>query len=113
MGDSPYFISSVDLARLLSSGPAPRIIDVHKAPAFEAAQERIATAIWRSPEDVAIWWRDLPADEEIIVYCVHGHEVSQGVTEYLRRQGLSARYLQGGIEGFVESGGTTAPKQVL
>ncbi len=113
MGDSHYFITSEDLARLFAEGPAPRVIDVRKAPDFEAAQTVIVTAAWRDPAAIESWWRELPADVEIIVYCVHGHEVSQGATEFLRRKEIAARYLQGGFEGFVDSGGATVPKQGL
>jgi hypothetical protein len=34
------------------------------------------------------------------VYCVHGHEVSQGVARALRTQGRAARFLVGGIEAW-------------
>jgi hypothetical protein len=40
------------------------------------------------------------------VYCVHGHEVSQNAAKALRESGLSAQYLEGGIEdGWKASGG--------
>jgi hypothetical protein len=38
----------------------------------------------------------------VVVYCVHGHEVSQGVTSALRTAGVDAAYLEGGIAGWTE-----------
>jgi len=38
----------------------------------------------------------------VVVYCVHGHEVSQGVTRALRTAGVDAAYLEGGIAGWTE-----------
>lgn len=36
----------------------------------------------------------------VVVYCVHGHEVSQGVCATLRAIGVDAAYLEGGVEGW-------------
>src|SRR5205814_10684183 len=35
---------------------------------------------------------------EAVVYCVHGHEVSQNAARALAQSGIPARYLEGGIE---------------
>jgi rhodanese-related sulfurtransferase len=77
---------------LLSSQP-PLVIDVRKAPAFLAATDMMRGALRRDPAAVESWRRTLPAAAQVVVYCVHGHEVSQGVAK-----ALGARYLEGGIE---------------
>ncbi|MEX1074465.1 MAG: chromate resistance protein ChrB domain-containing protein [Burkholderiales bacterium] len=77
---------------LLSSQP-PLVIDVRKTPAFLAAPDMVRGALRRDPAAVESWRRTLPAAAQVVVYCVHGHEVSQGVA-----QSLGARYLEGGIE---------------
>lgn len=77
---------------LLSSQP-PLVIDVRKTPAYLAAPDMIRGALHRDPAALESWRRTLPAAAPVIVYCVHGHEVSQGVA-----QALGARYLEGGIE---------------
>ena len=41
----------------------------------------------------------------MVVYCVHGHEVSQGVAKALEEQGLLASYLEGGVEAWKAQGG--------
>ena len=46
----------------------------------------------------------LPTDRPVIVYCVHGHEVSRSVALQLRAAGLDARFLRDGIEGWQAAG---------
>jgi Fe-Mn family superoxide dismutase len=40
----------------------------------------------------------------VVVYCVHGHEVSRSTAMQLRAAGLRARFLRGGIEGWQAAG---------
>ncbi len=85
---------------------APLVIDVRKTPAFHAAPDMIAGALRRDPAAVTSWTKELPHASTVVVYCVHGHEVSQGVAKALRDAGISARYLEGGIEeGWRAAGG--------
>jgi rhodanese-related sulfurtransferase len=79
-------------ARLRGENP-PLVIDVRKAPAFLAAPDMIRGGLRRDPAAVESWRRALPSGADVVVYCVHGHEVSQGVAK-----ALGARYLEGGIE---------------
>jgi len=81
------------LRQALLSNQPPLVIDVRKCPAFLAAGDMIRGALRRDPEKVEDWRPTLPAGADIVVYCVHGHEVSQGVAK-----ALGARYLEGGIE---------------
>ena len=90
-------VSPHDLYRRLGIASAPIVIDVRRAPAFEAADSLIASAFHRNPDDVERWRRDLPSGRPVVAYCVHGHEVSQGVTAALRAAGVDAVYLAGGI----------------
>ena len=45
----------------------------------------------------------------MVVYCVHGHEVSQQAAQTLMAQGLDARMLAGGLAGWREQGGDVVP----
>ena len=90
-------ISPTDLYAWLGTAAAPLVIDVRRTPAFEAADSLIASAFHRNPDDVAHWSRQLPGGRPVVAYCVHGHEVSQGVTAALRAAGVDAVYLAGGI----------------
>ncbi|MEQ8507014.1 MAG: rhodanese-like domain-containing protein [Rhodospirillales bacterium] len=98
-------ISPKDLNSLIGTAACPIIIDVRKRPAFDAAKIMIATAAWRDYQRAVEWAADLPQDKDVVVYCVHGHEVSQGAAAVLQSKGLRVRYLAGGIEAFEEAGG--------
>jgi len=81
------------------------VIDVRRTPAFRNSNEMIAGALRRDPETVAEWAHALPSAEKVLVYCVHGHEVSQAVAQALRARGLAAMHLEGGLESWKARGG--------
>ncbi len=103
-------ISPNQLKSLIGTPEGPVIIDVRRRQAFETSELMIATAEWRHPEKTAQWAAGLPREAQVVVYCVHGHEVSQGAAEALRGLGVDARFLEGGIEAFIEAGGETVAK---
>jgi rhodanese-related sulfurtransferase len=96
-------MSSEKLSELQRGFPPPLIIDVRRR-AFKAAPHIIPGAIRREPGTLADWASALEIGRPVIVYCVHGHEVSQGAAAALRDRGFVASYLEGGIEGWVEEG---------
>jgi rhodanese-related sulfurtransferase len=81
------------------------ILDVRRRPAFVAEPSLIPGAVWREPEEVAIWAAALNRNRAVVVYCVHGHEVSKGVVTRLRILGFEAALLEGGIEAWKAAGG--------
>lgn len=91
---------------------AALVIDVRRAGVFEKAATMIPGAHWRDPAAVARWAAELPADRELIVYCVYGHEVGRTTALRLRAAGISARYLRGGIDGWQAAGRRLAVKVV-
>jgi rhodanese-related sulfurtransferase len=99
-------IKSTVLQSELAGARAPLVIDVRKTPAFSAASDMIAGALRRDPARVSSWATEFPPASAVVVYCVHGHEVSQGVARTLRDAGIEARYLADGIEeGWKQAGG--------
>jgi Fe-Mn family superoxide dismutase len=98
-------IASPELLERLARGEAPLILDVRRAPVFASAADLIEGASWRDPETVAAWAASLDGGRPVVVYCVHGHAISQGVAAELQRMGLDARYLEGGIEGWRQASG--------
>jgi len=80
------------------------ILDVRRRPVFEAATDQIPGSKWRDPAEASQWLHELDPSIPTIVYCVHGHEVSQNVALTLNEAGISARYIQGGIEAWREAG---------
>ena len=103
-------ISPTQLKQLVRTPECPVIVDVRRRQAFGESDRMIATAEWRDPENTAQWPAGLPESAQVVVYCVHGHEVSQGAADALRDLGVDALYLEGGIEAFIEAGGETVEK---
>lgn len=99
-----HSISAAELARTLGSARHPLVIDVRRAAVFSASQHLICGSFYRPPETVAKWRADLPAAKPIVVTCAHGHEVGQNAAAELRAAGFDARYLSGGVEGWIEAG---------
>ena len=95
---------------LLKEAIPPVIIDVRPDIAYAASEGAIPGAIRRDPDAVASWGLELELARPMVVYCVHGHEVSQGVAKLLRDRGLPAHYLEGGFEAWTAGGGAIAPK---
>ncbi len=76
------------------------VLDVRRAGVFEQARTMIPGARWCDPSAVAAWSAELPADRDVVVYCVYGHEVGRATAMRLRAAGVKARYLRGGIDGW-------------
>jgi rhodanese-related sulfurtransferase len=80
------------------------VIDVRKREAFDRSEHTLNGSIWRDPFKVESWVKDLPKSVPVLVYCVHGHEVSQSTIRAFREQGIDAKFLQGGIEAWRAAG---------
>ena len=107
---SSYSCPPAELAKQLLTREAPLLIDVRKNESFIASGYTLEGALRRDPLEVATWAGTLPAATSVLVYCVHGHEVSQNTTAALRQRGINAHFLQGGIEAWREQGRALAPK---
>jgi Fe-Mn family superoxide dismutase len=80
------------------------LLDVRRAGGFEQAETMLPQARWRDPAAVSAWAGELPAQREVVVYCVFGHEVSRATALRLRSAGVNARYLRGGIDSWRTAG---------
>lgn len=97
---SEFSISASELATLLLSDAAPLIIDVRKNSAFIASEYVLPNAVRRDPSEIETWVNELSKVHSVLVYCVHGHEVSQNAMATLRQHNIAAIYLEGGIENW-------------
>lgn len=102
--------TSEPLAAAASDVAKACVVDVRRAGVFEQAAETLPGATWRDPTRVAEWASLLPRDQEIVVYCVYGHEVGRSTAMQLRAQGLNARFLRGGIDEWTRAGSPLSPK---
>jgi rhodanese-related sulfurtransferase len=102
-------ISPQDLKSLLVHQDVT-LLDVRRRNDFDADAVTLPAARWKDPEQVAEWSKTLPRDKEVVIYCVRGGSVSNSVLDHLLGQGLQARYIEGGIEGWKQAGGATRAK---
>jgi len=98
-------ISPSSLIAARASIAAPLVIDVRREQAFAQATDTVAGALRRDPERWSEWVDELPRNASVVVYCAHGHEVSQTAARALRERGLKAQFLERGIEGWREADG--------
>ncbi len=102
-----------ELALWRRAGFAFRLLDVRRAQARTADGSEIDGGTWLDP---ASWldWKDrvqtmAPQGTPVVVYCAHGHEISQGLSAALRAMDLDARHLVGGISAWEAAGHATMP----
>jgi rhodanese-related sulfurtransferase len=86
------------------------LIDVRRKADLDASSEALPGATWHDPEQLAEWAKSLPRDGHIVLYCVRGGSVSNGVVDALRAEGLNACFIEGGIEGWKAAGGEVKAK---
>jgi rhodanese-related sulfurtransferase len=81
------------------------LLGVRRAQKRRAEGDQIAGGRWLDP---ALWldWKDefAASPQPVVLYCAHGHEISQGLTAALRAMGADARHLDGGIEAWRHAG---------
>ena len=91
------------LHSLIGSPSAPLVLDVRRGPAFESDPRLIPGAL-RPDGDAARFAERHAGPRPIVVYCVHGHEVSRNAALAISRAGREASFLEGGIEAWIASG---------
>lgn len=101
ISDPSTDISSItpsELLARLAGADAPLVLDVRREARFASSNRMIAGALRCAPERLDMWIA-AHDPQEVVVYCVYGHEISQMAAQRLRAAGWTAHYLQGGIEG--------------
>ncbi len=106
----PSSVSVSQLRSEIAASAAPIVIDVRPRPAFLEAQAMISGALRREPGPVRAWAKTLPAASAVVLYCEQGGDSSQEAAEALRGAGLSAHYLEGGLEAWKNGGGALDAK---
>jgi rhodanese-related sulfurtransferase len=96
-------ITPASLYSLLGSSRSPLVLDVRRAPAFDADSQLLAGALRPAPDAVAFANRHA-AGRTVVAYCVHGHEVSQDAARALSQAGHDAAFLEGGIDAWRGAG---------
>lgn len=91
-------ISPSEFNALLGRADAPCVLDVRRRPRFDESASILARARYCEPDAVKAFATIHPP-ASVIVYCVHGHNVSADAVATLRAAGWDAKALAGGIEG--------------
>ena len=109
--------TSIDLAELnnrLKSGEPITLLDVRRKADADADPRCMPGAAYRNPEKIEEWIKTLPAGKPAVIYCVKGGSVSQSVTERLRKEGIEAVFLEGGLKAWTEGGqpAVNAPNEI-
>ena len=91
-------ITVPELALWQDSSMTFSLLDVRRARARAAAAYAIPGANWYDPASWLDWKDQVATAKPAVLYCVHGHEISQGLAAALCAMGVDARYLLGGIE---------------
>jgi rhodanese-related sulfurtransferase len=102
---SPSFsISPKDLWNAIATRSAPQVIDVRRRDAYEQSAQLLPSAIRRDAAKTGQWTSDLDPARPIAIACKAGHEMSQSAVAQLRADGIDARVMEGGYEGWAKAG---------
>ena len=93
-----------ELALWQRAGFAHRLLDVRRAQARASDGSDIAGGQWLDPARWLDWKDQIGNERPVVVYCAHGHEISQGLAAALSAMGRDARSLAGGIAAWREAG---------
>ncbi len=107
--DSNGAVAPEDLRARIERGEDLVVLDICLADDMAKRSDMLPGAQIRAPERIAEWAGELPRDKPIVAYCVYGFQVSGDAVAELRRRGLDARNLAGGIAAWHAIGGPTVP----
>ncbi len=102
-------ITPAALQALLAQDASVTLLDVRLAEDRDQDPVRVAGARWRDPHAVEAWGGELDRGTPVVVYCVHGHHVSQTAAGALQMKGFDVRHLAGGLEAWKDAGGAVSP----
>ena len=101
----PETITPAELQMCIAQNGPFKLLDVRREADLAAEPVMIPGAVWHNPDAVEVWGSELPPNTEIIIYCARGGSVSKAVLAALRAKNLPARYVEGGLAGWRNSGG--------
>ena len=99
-----YSISPKDLWNAIATRDAMQLVDVRRRDIYEQSPHLLPSAVWRDAAKTGGWKAEFDATRPIVVACKAGHEMSQSAVAQLRADGIDARILDGGYEGWTKAG---------
>lgn len=106
--DSVPSISVEELGAKMEEGKPVQLIDARPRHDFSRGSEMIRGAVWRDPEALDEWARDLRTDVPLFVYCSYGFRVGCDIAVALRDRGFDAKFVRGGFSAWYAAGGARA-----
>jgi rhodanese-related sulfurtransferase len=85
------------------------LLDVRRAGVRREHCAQITGARWHDPAAWLDWKDGIGTQHPVVLYCAKGHEISQGLCTTLRVLGVDARYLVGGMQGWLDERRPTVP----
>lgn len=95
-------ISAEDAIAALNTSQPPVLIDVRKQQA--RGPIGVQGAIWTNPLTLDHQQAGAMSKGPTLIYCVHGHEVSQFACALARIHGVDAKYITGGYAALAAAG---------
>ena len=92
---APNAITPRQLLRLIGTSSAPVLIDIRTDEDFDDDPRIVPGSVRHRHDDIA-GLRGLIGDKSGIIICQKGKKLSQGIVSWLRGDGVSAEYLEGG-----------------
>ena len=100
---APNAISSDKLSKIIGTPRAPILLDVRSEEDFSADPRVVPGAIRTSDQSLPELASRLSGLSSVVI-CQAGHKRSQGAAAWLRAEGCSSEYLEGGFEDWIASG---------
>ncbi|WP_119461361.1 Fe-Mn family superoxide dismutase [Rhodospirillaceae bacterium SYSU D60014] len=97
------------LREKLERGENVVVLDLCLAEDLAKRSDMVPGALIRAPERIGEWADELPRDRPVVVYCIYGFQVSGDAVAELRRRGVDARILAGGIAAWHAIAAPTVP----
>jgi rhodanese-related sulfurtransferase len=95
------------LQDLLDNGAPFTLLDVRRTDDRSKEPAAIPGANWHDPAAIETWSAGLDPGQEIVLYCVRGGSVSHAVVDTLQAKGITARFVEGGLDAWKAAGGAT------
>src|SRR5213594_1143311 len=103
-GDLPG-VAVEEVKAMLDSGKPVQIIDARPRSYISRQQDIMDGAVWRDPERIDDWVRDLSKSDPVVVFCAYGFHVGCKTAIALREAGFDAKYMKGGHSAWKAIGG--------
>jgi rhodanese-related sulfurtransferase len=103
-----FAISAPQLARLIGTPEAPLVLDVRLAEDLASLPHVIPTSLCLPHTQCAGI-----SDKRVVVACMAGKKLSEGVAALLRARGLAAEILEGGVQAWASAGLAMTPRASL